>query len=268
MKTNTNRTIATLLAATVVAGAALCRADEAEAPAVAASLDLPVLSAYVWRGQVLNDEAVLQPSLTVSKWGLSLNAWANYNLTDNLTGDPEFTEVDLTASYGFSLGPVSLSAGVVEYLFPHQNLTMADGTRVAYPGSREVFATASLGGVWVVPSVSLYYDFDEADGFYASFALASGWDCTDWLSLSASASLGVADAAYNEYYFLSDDAALNDLTVGLTATCKPTDFLAITPGLQYAVLLEGDIRDSVTDSPLYFGDTDRFVASLKASVSF
>jgi outer membrane scaffolding protein for murein synthesis (MipA/OmpV family) len=35
-------------------------------------LDAPVLSAYVWRGQVLNNEAVLQPSLTMTKGAFSL----------------------------------------------------------------------------------------------------------------------------------------------------------------------------------------------------
>jgi len=264
---NMRRTMATLASTAFLAGVGLARAQE-EAPAVSASLDLPVLSAYVWRGQVLNDEAVLQPSLTVSKWGLALNAWANYDLTDNLTDDPEFTEVDLTASYGLSAGPVAFSVGVVEYLFPHQTLALEDSTRVAYPGSRELFATASLSDVWVTPTVSVAYDFDEADGFYGSFGLASGCDCTDVLSLGVSASLGVGDSSYNEYYFLTDGAALNDLTVGVTATVKPAKFLSITPGVQYAVLLDGDIRDSVSGAPLYFGDTDHFTASLKASLAF
>ena len=41
------------------------------------AVDVPVLSAYVWRGQVLNDEAVAQPGLTAGIGGFTVNAWSS-----------------------------------------------------------------------------------------------------------------------------------------------------------------------------------------------
>ncbi|HEY8241739.1 MAG TPA: hypothetical protein VIH35_09845, partial [Kiritimatiellia bacterium] len=61
------------LVAAALLSPVVVRAEEAaaEESAVSASIDVPVLSAYVWRGQVLNDEGVLQPSATISKNGFA-----------------------------------------------------------------------------------------------------------------------------------------------------------------------------------------------------
>jgi hypothetical protein len=48
------------------------------AGAAEAELSVDALSRYVWRGQVLNDDASLQPSLTVDAGhGFSLNVWGS-----------------------------------------------------------------------------------------------------------------------------------------------------------------------------------------------
>ena len=54
------RTIHILALAAVITGllAGAARAGDAK---VTGALDLPVLSGYAWRGQVLNTEAVVQP---------------------------------------------------------------------------------------------------------------------------------------------------------------------------------------------------------------
>lgn len=67
----------------LVAGAVLAMpigaiADEGEtSSSVEASLDVPVLSAYVWRGQVIGEDAVLQPQFTISKNGFSISVNSN-----------------------------------------------------------------------------------------------------------------------------------------------------------------------------------------------
>ena len=44
-------------------------------------VDLSVQSAYIWRGMVLNDEPVFQPSVTVWSGGFSASVWGNVNMT-------------------------------------------------------------------------------------------------------------------------------------------------------------------------------------------
>ncbi len=248
----------------LVVGLAVAEEAKVEAPSVAANTDLPVLSAYVWRGQVLNDEAVFQPALNLAKGGFGLNVWGNFNLTDSVTEDPDFSEIDLTLSYGGKLGVVGYGVGLIEYLFPNSTLATDDGG-VGYPGTRELYATLSLPELPVVPAISVYRDIDEAEGTYASLSAAYSHALVDKLTLGLSASLGVADADYNSFYFGVDDGALNDANVGATVSYAVLDNLSITPGVLYTWLADDDIKAGAEG---LYKDTDQLTGSLKINYVF
>ena len=234
-----------------------------EAAPLGAGLDVPALSAYVWRGQTLNDKPVVQPSLTVSKAGFALNSWANYNCDGAYQGD--FSEVDLTASYSKSLGPVALGAGVVQYLFPNQTLAVADGEDVAYPGTCEIYASAGLPDMPLAPTLTVYRDVDEIDGTYAVLGAGHAFELTDKISLAASASLGAADADYNAGYFGVDDAALNDLVVGLALPVAVWENLTVKPAVSCVYLPDSDVRAA---AETVYGEKEAVVGSLTASCAF
>jgi len=235
-----------------------------EAPALAANTDLPVLSAYVWRGQILNDEAVFQPALNLTKGGFGLNVWGNFNLTDSVTEDPDFSEIDLTLSYGGKAGSVGYGVGIIEYLFPNSTLATDDGG-IGYPGTRELYASISLPDLPVIPSLTVYRDIDEADGTYASLALGYSKSLADSLTLGLSTSIGVADAEYNSFYFGVDDAAVNDANVGATLSYTVREHLTVTPGVQYTWLPDGDIKDGADG---LYKDTAQVAGSLKVNYVF
>ncbi|KJJ84543.1 secreted protein, partial [Candidatus Omnitrophus magneticus] len=37
------------------------------------------LTKYIWRGQNVGNDPVMQPDATISKWGLSASIWGNYD---------------------------------------------------------------------------------------------------------------------------------------------------------------------------------------------
>ena len=230
---------------------------------VGVGLDVAALSSYVWRGQTLNDKAVAQPSLTASKGGLALNAWANYNADGATEG--EFSELDLTASYAKTLGPVALGAGIVQYTFPNQTLAVEDGEDVAYPGTVEVYASVGLPDVPLAPTLTAYRDVDEIDGTYGMLSLGHTFELAEKVSLSLSASLCAADADYNAGYFGLDDAALNDLTVGAALPIAVLENLTVKPAISYAYLPDSDVRDA---AEALYGEDDAVVGSLTASYAF
>ena len=245
-------------------------AAAAEAPALSASLDLPILSAYVWRGQVLNDEAVLQPGFGISKGGFSLAWWSSMNLTDEQTGDElEFTEHDITVSYSFSC-PVTkadITLGVVNYDFPNLSLADAEGNASLVNDTREAFATFG----WSCPAnptLAVYYDFKEADGFYGSLSVGHSVPVGDMASVDVNASIGASSSDWNEYYYGTQDDALNDWSVSVAVPVAACDSLTITPAVQYAALIDSDISDTVEEGGLYYGETDQWIGSLKASYAF
>ena len=61
---------------------------------VEASVGADLVSNYVWRGMKLGDAAI-QPCMSVSYKGFSLEAWGSYGLTSS----DDTKEVDLTLSY-------------------------------------------------------------------------------------------------------------------------------------------------------------------------
>lgn len=244
-----------------------------EAAPVAVTLDVPVLSSYVWRGQVLNDEAVLQPSLTVSKNGLTLNYWQNVALTDNTTGDEfEFTEHDISLSYAFScpLTGAGVTLGVVNYDFPNQSIAGAEGNISLVNDTREAYLVYGFSDVLLAPTLSVYYDFKEADGFYGSLGISHSVELAKDLALGLGASLGASDSDWGSFYFGDTGDGLTDWSVSASLPVKIEGTAwTITPGVSYTALL-GDASDAVDASgdSLYFGDTDAVVGSLKASYAF
>ena len=123
-------------------------------------LEVGFNSKYVWRGIVVVDDWVAQPSFTAGVGGFSFNAWADYMLTDQNGRQNEIDEIDLTVDYTFDLGAFSIPVGVIRYTFPGS--TLADTT--------EFYAGVSYN--WIVtPSVTIYKDVQESNGFYVLGAL-------------------------------------------------------------------------------------------------
>lgn len=101
------------------------RAQEAEEGAGEGSsigaVTVDFASAYIFRGVTLNEGPVVQPGWTISPVsGLTLGVWGNLDIDDNdgAVDKGQFSEVDLSASYEFSLEDASLTLAYAEYLYP------------------------------------------------------------------------------------------------------------------------------------------------------
>jgi len=168
---------------------------------VTAAVD--VNSAYVWRGITFNDGVVIQPSVDVAYKGFGFNVWGNIDGDDyNETLDKgEFSEVDLTLSYGFDAGPVGITAGYIEYLFP----TAASGGGEA---TSEIFISAGIGIEGFGAGIDVYRDIDEFKGTYACLSASYGFDLTEELSIEIGASAGYGDdkaTGYRDELDFDDD---------------------------------------------------------------
>jgi hypothetical protein len=247
----------------VLGGARAQEAAEAEA-----SLSVDALSAYVWRGQVLNDEAVLQPSLTVAKGGFSINWWGSLNLTDNVTEDAgEFSEHDIGVTYAstcpFTGADVSL--GVVRYDFPNAAVAEATGVDALVKSTEEAQLTVGFGDCPAEPKLLVAYDFGEAEGFYGKLSISHSFEANKQASVDLGASVAYATADYNAYYFGVDDDALNDATVSLAVPIALTDALSVSPTVTYAKLLDSDIQDG---AEAIYGDDDKVFGGVNLSYTF
>lgn len=210
------------------------------ADVISVESDVTYMTKYVWRGQVLNPDPVVQPSVTLyHPSGLSLNVWGNIDATDYEGYPWSLTEVDYTISKDFYVGGNCVNVGVSHFTYP----------LVGYNPSTEVFASVCLGGE-LSPTVSVNYDIDQIDGMYASFGI--GKDCAvrvagrDIIPLTFSASIGYGSANYNNGYFGVNKSALNDITVGASLPIPAGERVTITPQVYYSTIIDSDLRNAIT----------------------
>ena len=174
-----------ILAAMVMSAGTAFGAD------VTAAVD--VSSAYVWRGITFNDGVVVQPSVDVAAGNFGFNVWGNLDVDDydDTLDSGEFSEIDLTLTYAIEAGPVGLTAGYIEYLFPTTEVGGAEGTR-------EVFLDVSLEPAdGISTGITGYYDFDEVEDYYLNAYIGYGMSLDSGLGIDLGASAGYAgeDAA-------------------------------------------------------------------------
>lgn len=78
------------------------------------SLNVDLMSRYVWRGQDFGAAPSIQPGISYSKWGFTLGAWGAYTLNNVNTG---VQEADLYLSYSIN---DMFSLTVTDYFFPDE----------------------------------------------------------------------------------------------------------------------------------------------------
>ncbi len=242
-----------------------------QAEAADASIDAPVVSGYLFRGLLLNDEPVFQPMVTVAAAnGFAFYTWANMPLTDqNMFGKDnddafEFSEVDLIIEYSHNLGleNACFSIGCAQYLYPDPTY---EGAADA-PPTRELYLVASYA-TFLSPTLSLYYDVDDNDGgLYGNLKISHGLDLNEKISLGAYASVGWANSDYNTYYVGYDDSEMADLNVGVNAGYQITDTVSASASVTYSTLLESDLERAA--EAVYYNDDDTVVGSIGISFAF
>src|SRR6056297_1722896 len=189
----------------VLGGASITAAAE-----VSAGADF--VSGYVWRGMTFNDGLVIQPWLDVSANGFAVNVWGNYDVHDyhDTLDDSEFSEIDWTLSYDFTLEPVNLSVGHIEYLFPGSDT----------PGTGEVFLSAGISPVkGLSAGIDIYYDYDEVEDYYLSAGPSYDYEFDCGFSVGAGARAGYA----GDNFSIGPDDGFHEYTLSVNTSCPVTE---------------------------------------------
>jgi hypothetical protein len=223
------------------------------------SLDQSFSDKYVWRGIQYNEEGVNQGSLDVAyDFGdigtIGVNVWYNLDL-DNENGQAgNFSEVDYTLYWEKSFDKLTLGAGYIYY----------DFSEVDLGSTREVYVSASYD-VLLAPSVTVYYDIEDVDGFYVDFAISHSFDLeVAGMSLDLGANIGWADENMTEAYYTggSDaDSGFTNYALSAGLNIPVGDYVTITPSITYFSLLQ----DAETDSGY---EDDDFIYAINVNVSF
>ena len=250
-----------LLAATVVLGAGLAFAQVKETADIAVNGSVDVFSAYVWRGQVLNNGLVAQPSLTLEKMGFSLELWSNYNI-DGTNGreDTDFTEIDFKLAYQIPVttDDFSLQVGLIHYTFPESK------GQEGWKDTTELFVSAVFPSIILNPTIDIYYDCDQGKGWYGSFGLSHTFELSDALDFTLGGSIGYAESGFAQAsYGDTANSGWNDYNVYASASYALTDKLSLGAKIAYTVL-----DDSYADRDEYDAAGDLIWGGVSLSYQF
>ena len=230
-------------AALMVAG--VMGVQAASEPEISAEASL--LSSYVFRGMVLNNDAVMQPQVTVEHYGVSFNIFGNYDIGSNFDGvSSDFSEIDCTLAYELPLAieDLVLSVGMTHYTFP--NVTVGGAARES---TTEIFAKGTLKTlenleIPVIPSMTIFGDVDEVSGTYILFDVYVPYQISPELSSQFGFSAGYGNTSYNDAYFGPGiDGDWNDFNFNGALSYAVTDDLTASANLTYTVLNGGAISD-------------------------
>ena len=218
-------------------------------------------SKYVWRGQNLVDDSVFQPGLSASYGGITAGIWGSMELTNVNGNNDEFTEVDYSLDYSSDiprLSGIGYSVGLIYYDFPN---TKIKETIEVYLGLNFDLPAS--------PSITCYYDLDEAEGMYVSLAAGHSieniveFDPEVPVGMDISAGFGWGSSSYNKYYWGINQSELNDFVLSASF---PIEVIGSTvdPTLNYVTLLSDEIRDI----DAYGNDSDFFFVGVSFSRGF
>jgi hypothetical protein len=203
-----------------------------------------VVSDYVWRGQVMNDDGAVQPWAKVGVSGFGLKVWGSMDLDDTPNDAQwEFSEIQVKGWYTMPISSYELKLGAIYYNYPNTEIE----------STFEVFGKFKFTEVMFSPYVALYYDLDEVEGFYLRVGGSYGQEL-ETFNWKVDLWLGAGSSDYNEAYFFVDDFALNDLTGKFTITYPFSEQFSVSAFVSGSWIVDDELQDAVIDdSKLAFG---------------
>lgn len=203
---------------------------------------VPMISQYVFRGIVLNDETVLQPEIFLAhEWEngswLGVGAFFNQELTNHSGRAGEITEIDWLAEGAIPAAGGSAVLGLATYTAP-------DGD---FDTTTEAYVAWEYEGELLTGRAELTYDFMEGDGFYARVSASRELELRDDLICSLECGLGAMD---RDYAALNVGVAASGLAdfgahASLAWICSENSELSLS--LFSSFLIDGAYRDAVAD---------------------
>ncbi len=276
--------IALALLAALAAPAAVLAAD--------AEVYAEVLSAYVYRGAVGNDEAVFQPGLDVTgPFGLGFSLWSSMNLTDNESPwypdtAGKWGELNLGLNWTLPLeGPVSVTVGGTYFVYPQDaseivtdeetgEMVLDDEglalvTDAPADDGYEVYVELAAEDLLLSPTLTLCHDLANTDDWIVLLGIGHSLDLIeDKLSLDLGATVGFAGEYYVADNYGGDaGSAWSHVEFDAGLNYAVTETLSVGLKAAFSSILDSDVRDDI-DAEGYYPEKDLFYGGLTASYSF
>ena len=230
-----------------------------------ASADVGVFSKYIWRGFELSDDSfVIQPSATVAYKGFSFNLWGNLDSdVGNSSEDAKWNETDLTLAYDTSVGPVSLGVGYIYYAL--------DGI----DDSEEFYISACLGDILLSPSLTVYREIAEAQGWYINLGISHSFALPRDITLDLAGSVGYYSSDDDGFVEVDDNLVpttekyknFHDGVISVALTIPFEKYFVFSPMVAYSFPLTDEADNLITYGSIS-NDSDFIYGGASLSIAF
>jgi hypothetical protein len=201
-------------------------------------------SAYIWRGLVLTENPVWQPTailgLNLDEYGkLYTELFANFNTSTrprhNHCGGLD--EIQYIVGYEFDIRFLKLGIA-------HTWCTYPSVTDSAYEAStREINLNAEVDNDYVIPFVEVNIDYARVDGIYGLIGLRKEFQVMDQLMAGVEVTVGAGTNPYTDYYFYNaSKSGLVDGNIALYSQFDITDHIYLGAKIAYTAVLDSDIQ--------------------------
>jgi hypothetical protein len=213
--------------------------EDKEEQGISGELSVAILSQYIDRGQELSrNSIVVQPSLTLSYKGFSVNIWGSWDSDPYIEDTDHWYETDYTFSYAGEYGLLNYEVGYSYYEMGF------------YDDTQDVFATIGLN-VLLNPSLTVYREISEDLYWYLVFSVSHAFPLSEKLSLELCASASYLSSNDAVVYPEVDSDGVetgeefdnfHDGTLTVNLPYAVTEKITITPTLSYTFPLSNDAR--------------------------
>lgn len=245
---------------------ALCAANvyaETEKPGWAPDVSGGVTfeTKYIWRGQNIVDDPVVQPEVSIGKYGLTFSYWGNISTASS---QRRWTEHDYGLDYTFNIGQakellgigkaqrprlldrLGFSLGHIFYVFPEYSGKDFNSEEFYFGASYDCFLR---------PSFKWYVDYARGAGSYLQFAIGHAFDLQNGMSLKVNTTLAYNAGQWGYGYKFAPLLLSAEFSVPLFR------YFTLTPNINYSVAL-----DRGSEEGLAYGS--EFYGGVKVSAAF
>ena len=227
-----------------------------------AEAGVDVLSDYMWRGVILNDNWCWQPSVSVGYntedfGGIYFNYWASFDFThrrNSCAGGGNsrrcmgIQEQDFYLGYTKSFGDFDFEIGWYFYDYPYNGPDHCAGSL-----GHDLYIGGFYNNAFVTPGVELYWSPTTQHGHepataYVRLSAKHDFAITDELTITPKASLGIGDTAFvqNNTGYVRDNSGMHtqmtDQTLTLKATYAVTEWCSLGANINYTWIPSHTLR--------------------------
>ncbi len=236
-----------------------------------ATLEVGLASAYIDRGQVINSDPVIQPQITLSQHGFSVNVWGNFDLgSNNNDVSSDFSEFDFSFAYSFpvDLNQMAVDIGMINYNYPGNG-------GVAIPSTTELFLTTTILSFQdtFIPSLTIFGDIEESPGVYALLDVFIPYEVSGYVSVAGGISAGWGNTSYNDENWAPGgvgnfDGDWVDFNLYAVASYEVSDTLTAAASVTYTTLNGDAYSESAATLALPFEADNQLWGSVNIAYDF